>query len=176
MGLRHALVGGLAVGIWGVPRATQDVDLFAELPVAKRSGVRNELVRLDFDVPAMDEELESFGVFRSLYRPTNVFVDIFDAQNPLGEALLDRRLQIQAEGRLRWSAAVEDLVLLKVFSDRPRDFEDLTKLIAIGAAKMDMTYIERWTHALDESIGCDEVSERLQRAKAEAARRIPRKR
>ena len=27
LGVRYALVGGLAVGVWGAPRATKDIDL-----------------------------------------------------------------------------------------------------------------------------------------------------
>ena len=69
LGLRYAVVGGLAVGAWGVPRATKDVDLYAELAAALRPRLRQELMQRDFDVPAMEEELERFGVFRSLFRP-----------------------------------------------------------------------------------------------------------
>ncbi len=31
LGIRYALVGGLAVGAWGVNRSTRDVDLYADL-------------------------------------------------------------------------------------------------------------------------------------------------
>jgi hypothetical protein len=61
----RGLVGGLAVGAWGVPRATKDVDLYAERATAVRPRLRRELLQRDFDVPAMDEELERFGVFQS---------------------------------------------------------------------------------------------------------------
>jgi predicted nucleotidyltransferase len=172
LGLRYAVVGGLAVGAWGVPRATKDVDLYAELVAAVRPRLFRELLQRDFDVPAMDEELERFGVFRSLFRPTSVFVDIFDAQNPLGEAILKRRREVQVQGRIRWTAAAEDLAVLKAFSDRARDHEDLMKLIAVGGRKLDMTYIENWARELDRSIGGDEVTERLKRARHEAARRV----
>jgi hypothetical protein len=173
LGLRYAVVGGLAVGAWGVPRATKDVDLYAELTAAVRPRLRRELLQRDFDVPAMDEELERFGVFRSLFRPTSVFVDIFDAQNPLGEAILKRRREVQVQGRIRWTAAAEDLAVLKAFSDRARDHDDLMKLIAVGGRKLDMPYIESWARELDRSIGGDEVTERLKRAQNEAARRVP---
>lgn len=173
LGLRYAVVGGLAVGAWGVPRATKDVDLYAELAAALRPRLRQELLQRDFDVPAMEEELERFGVFRSLFRPTSVFVDIFDAENPLGEAILKRRREVQVQGRTRWTAAAEDLAVLKAFSDRPRDHEDLMKLIAVGGRKLDMPYIENWARELDRSIGGDEVTERLKRARNEAARRVP---
>jgi predicted nucleotidyltransferase len=173
LGLRYALVGGLAVGAWGAPRATKDVDLYAELATAVRPRLRLELLQRNFDVPAMNEELERFGVFRSLFRPTSVFVDIFDAENPLGEAILNRRREVQVQGRICWTAAAEDLAVLKAFSDRPRDHEDLMKLIAVGGRKLDMPYIENWARELDRSIGGDEVTERLQRARRDAARRTP---
>lgn len=171
LGLRYAVVGGLAVSAWGAPRATKDVDLYAELAFDMRPALRRELIARDFDVPAMEEELQRFGVFRSLFRPTNVFVDIFDAQNPLGEAILERRREVQVQGRKRWTAAAEDLAVLKAFSDRARDFEDLMKLIAVGSRKLDMPYIEKWARELDRSMGGDEVTERLHRAQREAAQR-----
>lgn len=173
LGLRYALVGGLAVSIWSAARATQDIDLYADLPIERRNTIRQELVLRGFDVPAMDEELERFGVFRSLFRPTNVFVDVFDADNPIGEAILSRRREVKAEGKVRWTAAPEELVILKAFSDRPRDFEDLMKLIAVREAHLDMDYVERWARDLDRSIGGDEVSERLRKAKANAPKAPP---
>ena len=63
LGLRYAVVGGLAVSAWGAPRATKDVDLYAELASDVRPALRRELVARDFDVPAMEEELQRFGVF-----------------------------------------------------------------------------------------------------------------
>jgi hypothetical protein len=58
LGLRYAVVGGLAVSAWGAPRATKDVDLYAELVSDMRPALRRELVARDFDVPAMEEELQ----------------------------------------------------------------------------------------------------------------------
>jgi hypothetical protein len=47
------------------------------------------------------------------------------------------------------------------------------KLIAVGGRKLDMPYIEKWARELDRSMGGDEVTERLTRARHEAARRVP---
>src|SRR5690242_3752813 len=65
LGLRYAVVGGLAVGAWGVSRSTDDVDIFAELPRKRRGALKRALEESGFHVPAMDEELTKFGVFRS---------------------------------------------------------------------------------------------------------------
>ena len=91
VGLRYAVVGGLAVGVWGVPRATRDVDVYAELPLDARANLETALLSRGFDVPAMAAELQRFGVFRSKLRRERVFLDIFDATGPLGDAILQRR-------------------------------------------------------------------------------------
>jgi predicted nucleotidyltransferase len=170
LGSRYALVGGLAVGVWAIPRATRDVDLYAELGPSIRPRLARELGERGFDVPAMDEELERFGVFRSRSRD-GVFLDIFDATGPLGEAILARRRQASLAGRAVWVVAPEDLALLKAFSDRPRDFDDLVVLLDRARDLIDMPYVDGWTKRLDESIGGDDVSERVRRAR-DAGRRV----
>ncbi len=169
LGLRYAIVGGLAVGAWSVPRATRDVDLYAEMPDAVRPSLLRELCLRGFDVPAMAQELERFGVFRSRSRE-GVFLDVFDAAGPLGEAILDRRQKAPLAGRTLWLVAPEDLALLKAYSDRPRDFDDLVMLLQRGSSRVDMAYVETWAKRLDESVGTQEVSERLALARSAASK------
>jgi predicted nucleotidyltransferase len=162
-GLHYAVVGGLAVGAWGVSRSTRDVDLYAELPTASRQGVAKALVEKGFDVPAMEDELRRFGVFRSR-SGEGVFVDIFDAVGPLGESLLAHRREIRVFGRTLWVTAPEELFLLKAFSDRERDFEDLVSLASLPRLRIDFDYVRKWAEQLDQSIGSDEVSARVRNA------------
>jgi hypothetical protein len=133
--LGYAIVGGLAVGAWGVRRATQDVDIYAELPTNVRPGLQRELEVRGFHVPAMERELMELGVFRSRSK-AGVFLDVFSAVGPLGEAILDRRTKLEIEGRALWFATAEDVAVLKAFSDRARDFDDLAKLAATLGKKL----------------------------------------
>jgi hypothetical protein len=167
VGLRYAIVGGLAVSAWATPRATGDADLYAELPERLRSAVERELEARGFHVPAMREELERFGVFRSR-SPAGIFLDIFDSAGPLGEAILDHRREVYVEGRRVWAIAPEELVVLKLFSERGRDFDDVVTLVRDLGSSLDLGYIEEWARKLDESIGGDDVSERVRRAVAAA--------
>ena len=169
LGLRYALVGGLAVGAWSVPRATRDVDLYAEMPEDVRPSLARALQERGFEVPAMAQELERFGVFRSRSRE-GVFLDIFDSAGPLGEAIIERRRQTVLAGRTLWVIAPEDLALLKAFSDRPRDFDDLVVLLHRARSTLDMVYVEKWAKLLDESIGTSEVTERVDRARSTSSR------
>jgi predicted nucleotidyltransferase len=169
LGLRYAVVGGLAVAVWGVNRSTDDVDIFVELPQNRRAEIKRALVGRGFRVPAMDEELTKFGVFRSK-STDGVFLDLFDAVGPLGEAVLERRRAVRMGRRKIWFAAPEELAALKAFSDRERDGEDLAALLAVPGRKIDLARVTRWAARLDESIGSDEVSGRLARATAIARR------
>jgi predicted nucleotidyltransferase len=144
LSIRYAVVGGLAVGVWSTPRATRDVDLYAELDDDNRDPLRAALARRGFEVPGMNEELARFGVFRSKLIRERVFLDIFDAVGPLGAAILERRKQIETLGRQIWFASAEDLAVLKAFSDRARDLDDLAALIALPAAAFDVDYLDRW--------------------------------
>jgi len=171
-GLRYAVIGGLAAGAWGVNRSTRDADLYAEMPGDRRASLRVALEPKGFHVPAMLEELERFGVFRSR-SSGGVFVDIFDAVGPLGEALLARRRELRVFGGTLWVTAPEELFLLKAFSDRERDFEDLVSLASLPALRLDLPYIEQWAKRLDQSIGGNDVSERVSKALTSARLRAP---
>lgn len=161
LGMRHALVGGLAVSAWALPRATRDADLWVDLE-GKTDELEQALVAAGFEVPAMAEELEKFGVFRAQHQVTGVFVDLFNAVGPLGEAILDRRTSAVVAGHTTWLASAEDIAVLKAFSDRPRDFDDLVELLRIPS--LDVEYVSRWAAKLDASIETNEVSERVKLA------------
>ena len=114
----------------------------------------------------MAEELKRFGVFRSKDDTTGVFVDIFDAVGPLGEAILKHRVQGELANVEVWLARANELAILKMYSNRRRDFDDLVALITHADVEVD--YLQRWAKVLDASIGSNEVSERLASALREA--------
>ena len=86
-------------------------------------------------------------------------------------AILARSRQVDLEGKRYLFASPEDLAVLKAFSDRQRDHDDLTKLLAVRRDEMDLDYIHGWAKKLDMSIGSDEVSERVRQALKRRARR-----
>ena len=60
--------------------------------------------------------------------------------------------------------------------DRGRDFDDVVTLIRDLGSKLDLKYVEGWAKKLDESIGGDDVSERVHRAVAAAKVKAGRRR
>ena len=167
--LSYAVVGGLAVSAWARPRSTRDVDLYVAIPRKVALELQRTLETAGFHVPALSEELREYGVFRSKHRSSGVFLDIFSASGPLGEAILEHRRQVTIDANELWMISPENLVLLKAFSDRERDFEDLVMLYG-NVRSLDQKYIDEWSRALDQSIGTTEVEERIERARARSER------
>jgi predicted nucleotidyltransferase len=159
--LRYAMVGGLALAARGVIRATRDVDLFVAIPDAAKSRLQAALEDGGFHVPALEEELTSFGVLRSRHREAGLFLDIFNAVGELGDAILDHCSPVQVAKLSVQTARAEEIALLKAFSDRPRDTDDLRRLLAASHGSLDLEYLRKWASALDASLGSDEVSKRL---------------
>lgn len=110
LGIRHALVGGLAVGHHGHPRATKDVDFIvgdeAFMKTKPLLVVREEL-----------SDVVSWGV-----------IDLLATTNdpPLQEALV-----LPDEGQIP-ILSVERLVLMKLRASRPQDLADVAQLVQAG--------------------------------------------
>ena len=91
---------------------------------------------------------------------------MFNAVGPLGKSILDRRKQARLGEHDTWLASAEDVAVLKAFSDRPRDLDDLVALLQV--TPLDLNYVSQWAERLDASIESNEVSERLRSARAKA--------
>ncbi len=89
---------------------------------------------------------------------------MFDAAGPLGEAILERRIELDFQGSRLWIVSPEELIVLKAFSDRPKDHHDLAATIRVLRGRIDEERILRWGRRLDESLGVDDVGPRLRQA------------
>ncbi len=112
LGIRHALIGGLAVGAHGAPRNTTDVDFLVGLEAFEGSGL---VLTHRSGVPV---------------KVGDVAVDLLPAEDPSLEAAL-------AAAQLAFDRIpVVDLpylVQMKLRALRPHDQEDVRRLIQAGA-------------------------------------------
>ncbi|MCB9665109.1 MAG: hypothetical protein H6732_13425 [Alphaproteobacteria bacterium] len=112
LGIPHALVGGLAVGLHGHPRATKDVDF-----LVGEGAFRTTVPLLTFR-----EELAGvvqWGV-----------VDLIAALP--GDPVLLRDLALEGPGRIP-VVSVEVLVVMKLRASRSQDVADVEALVRAGA-------------------------------------------
>jgi len=112
LGIRHALVGGIAVGAYGAPRNTTDVDFLVGLEAFESSGV---VLLHKAGVPV---------------RVGDVAVDLLPAEEPAMERALAEAVPLGSGPPV---VPLPALVLMKLRALRPHDQEDVRRLVAAGA-------------------------------------------
>jgi hypothetical protein len=125
LGVRHALVGGLAVGAHGWPRATRDVDFLLDDSAFVKS--ESGLVTLRAGVP-----IESHGIAIDT-------ISIRDDERHLLRAIEAAEM---SEGIP--VLPIEALVYLKLASPRSQDRQDVVQLVRAGA---DLDRVRRYLAA-----------------------------
>ena len=132
--VEYALVGGVAVIFQGLPRATEDVDIFIKMDQTNVERLKGALMSL-YEDPCIDEitlgELQSYPVIR-YGTPEGFYIDILAR---LGEAVTFDDLDVEmveVHGVKVRVATPETLYRLKKDTVRPKDQQDalfLEKLI-----------------------------------------------
>lgn len=153
LGVPACLAGSLASSIFGVPRATQDADLVADLPL---DLVRPFVERLGEDYYA-DLERIARGVtrrssFNLIHLPTLFKVDVFvPGPEPWEGRQIERRRMVDlgAEGPAVPVAAPEDVILHKLLWYRQgggvsdRQWQDALAVLRVQGPRLDFQYLER---------------------------------
>lgn len=138
-GVVYAVIGGHGVNAWLEPRATGDVDLTLEAGAGAQARVAHALVEAGFrSTRVHGADLPSGPDFVRFESADGVLVvEIQAAKTPLQRELI-RRAQ-RAENGL-CIATPEDLIVLKLIANRPKDRIDLLGLAALPA--LDWGYVE----------------------------------
>jgi predicted nucleotidyltransferase len=150
--LPYCLIGALALGAYGRPRATHDVDLLILTDSATSHSYLNPLRAKGFAVASDWHESNPMAqnVVTRLAHPLapDFPLDLIFATSPLHKKALDRRKPIALHGIQVSVSSPEDLVLLKLTAGRPRDFDDVMGIVGNVAAPLDLDYLWSWAERL----------------------------
>lgn len=143
-GIPYAIGGALALGVWGAPRQTQDVDVSVfvspdELPrvfdVLERAGVM------------LDRADATRRVARTAFfqgRLGRTIVDVFLSEHPQYESMRRRSQRVlDSTGQSLSFISAEDLCLHKLIFGRPKDVVDVERLLAVRP-ELDLGYVRSW--------------------------------
>jgi hypothetical protein len=143
-GIPYAIGGALALGVWGLPRATVDVDLTTFVDEARLPSVLDALERAGvmLDRAAAARDVSRIGLFKG--RIGRVVVDVFLSQHPQYEVMRTRRVRVKdPAGRGLWFISAEDLCVHKIIYGRTKDIADLESLVAVRP-ELDLVYVRGW--------------------------------
>jgi len=172
LGVAYLLGGSLASSLHGIPRATQDADLVADLRVEHIAPLIAELGSAFYaDDQAMRKAVRQARSFNLIHLGSMFKVDVFVAGNdPLVREELARagRLPLpNLPGRSIMVASPEDVVIQKLVWYRKggeiseRQWRDVLGVLRIQAGTLDAGY-------LASSAGRAGVADLLERARQEA--------
>ncbi len=149
-GISYAVIGGVAVRAYGIPRPTYDLDFTIEIPRERLAdlfdAVENEgyTVAESYRSGWIDEVAGMPLVkFRCYIQGQGVDVDIFIAEKPFQRELLKRRQRVETPDGDTWLASPEDIILLKLLAHRPRDMSDIGDIL-FTQGELDWGYLRRW--------------------------------
>ena len=151
----YAVMGGLAVRIHAIPRPTNDVDLTISLQRQLLLEWYEELEEAGITVPSIyrtgwvDEvanmPLVKFKIY--LDETQGVDLDVFIAESAFQESILSRRITAEIEERKIAVVSPEDLILLKLVANRPRDLLDVADILFVQG-ELDQAYMHSWALTL----------------------------
>ena len=150
--LPYCLIGALALGAYGRPRATHDVDLLILTDSATSHSYLDPLRAKGFAVASDWHEGNPMArdvVMRLKHTSAPDFpLDLIFATSPLHKNALDRRKLIDLHGTRVSISSAEDLILLKLSAGRPRDFDDVMGIVGNASAPLDLDYLWSWAERL----------------------------
>ena len=151
----YAVMGGLAVRAHGIPRPTYDVDLAVLLDRNQFAAIIDEIRRLGYEVPEAYDKgwVDSVSGLPFIKASTfiegrSLAIDIFLAETAFLRSLISRRIKERVNGFDAWLVTAEDLILLKLISNRPRDLADIADILTMQLS-LDDDYLRHWADILD---------------------------
>jgi predicted nucleotidyltransferase len=127
--LPYMLVGGVAVGYYGFPRATLDVDVLLELEPKEVNRFISLAKKRGFDL--YGEEIEALAKvgnrFVALFGDRRV--DFWLAKTTRERGMLENRCRVRLLGRRTWLCSLDDLILSKLEAGRAKDIDDVLGIL-----------------------------------------------
>ena len=170
-GWRFCFIGGLAVQRWGEPRETVDVDLTLLTGFGGEEPFIERLLQQyagRVDDPAEFARQNRVLLIRA---PSGVGIDVALGALPFEESIISRSSMFSFPGAVPLrTCSPEDLIVLKAFASRPRDWIDVEGIIVRQTGKLDWTYIDRELRPLAELKEAPEMLSELDKRRLELER------
>jgi hypothetical protein len=137
----HMVIGGIANAMWGVPRATLDIDLTLWVEDA---AIPDVIASLCARFACLAERPEEF-VRQTRVLPIDVQgvkADLILGLLPYERAAIDRAVRREVGGEAVPFCTAEDLILHKIVSTRDRDRDDVREVLRVQRGRLDLAYLE----------------------------------
>ena len=155
-GLPYMVIGGQAVLLYGEPRFTKDIDVTLGVDTGQL-GTALEAARAARLRPLVSDAgqfVGETGVLPLIDDASGIRVDLIFSWSGYEQEAMRRVARVKI-GRTEVSfASLEDMVIHKIVSGRPRDLEDV-RLMLLRHPGLDREYVRRWLAEFDAAMDAD---------------------
>lgn len=171
-GDRWYLFGAQAVVAHGFPRTTGDVDVTVVPADGDARALAAALVSagLTLRVSDLDDFVDRTAVLPFHHEPTGLGLDVVLGASGLERDCLDRAVAVDIGDGAVPVIRVEDLIVLKVLSGRPKDVEDVRSILRRRRRTLDLVHVRSLLAELEEALGQSDLVPALERLLVEQER------
>ena len=146
--INYALLGGIAVSVYGEPRLTADIDVNITLDKEEIENFLKKAKKYGFyPIPSnIRKFIKETGVIPMRFSKGEVVgrCDFIIAENEIEYSGINRA-RLKKIGSIKVKiVSPEDLIVHKLTSNRPRDIEDARGILIRQGKRLDIEYINRW--------------------------------
>lgn len=166
-GFEFCFIGGLAVQFWGEPRQTNDVDATVWTEFGNERPVVERLLQ---QLSARMENADTFALVNRVLlarEEGGIDIDISLAAFPFERNLIDRSSPQELRGSWLRVCGPSDLIILKAFANRARDWQDIRGVIIRSESKLEWPLIFREVETLAQLKEEPEIVSRLRQLRNE---------
>lgn len=152
--IKYAIIGGIAVSIYGEPRFTADIDvniILDKRDISKfiSNAKKNGLYPTTSGAKGIAQRA---GIIPMEFRKGKIVgkIDIIIAENPLEHSAIKRAKTQRINSVKTRLISPEDLIIHKISSQRARDIEDIRGVLIRQKGKLDLKYIQYWLGKIDK--------------------------
>lgn len=165
-GILYAVIGGLAVQVWGEPRLTVDVDLTISTSIEQELSNPVDTILERFP-SRVAHALEFARKHRMILitASNGINVDISLGLPGYEDEMLARAIEFEIEpGKSIRLCSAEDLIIHKAIAGRPQDIADIQGIVYRQGDRLNLPYIRRWLNEFGAVLDDTEVQRRFENA------------
>jgi hypothetical protein len=137
----HAIGGAVAVGYYGEPRSTLDIDVNVFVPADRWPDVKAALDFLEIDLGIGEEDLGRTSEIQLDWDANSLH--LFFSSDSLHERMREAIRQVPFNGEAIPIVAPEHLVIRKAVLNRTKDWLDIEQIL-VATDPLDLREIEDW--------------------------------
>ena len=172
-GIASVVIGGVAVGLWGDPRATRNADL--KVLIGREEADRLLAVLTPDYVSLLPDPRQALRHQAMVFvqSPDGVRLDLLLADTPYDVTALQRGRTIEVQSSVTLNVcSPEDLLIYKLISTRPRDHEDARGVVRRQGDALDDRYVINWLRQFEQALDDSTLIAEYRRYRRESTRGV----